>query len=246
MPVRQYLHLSSISSTWEPYSASFQPFWCHPHVLTQKSNPCFRWTNIHSQFGVFSHPSSIKLLRIVFPISNPANGWPYKFRSRGTTGSSKFPHDFGHLCRGRRIQISGHSDFGILSNLGASYNFTWVYADTASAACPSQPGNLAITSIIFCSSHLGRRRALFSEDCVGSRVVLYNVSPLSTTLPLYFIAIWVLTPHFFYVSSVWQNGLSFWLLSLSPNPMLDLSRASSIPCPRQLLHPEFSSLVASE
>ena len=44
-----------------------------------------------------------------------------------------FAHDFGHLCRGRRIHTSGHSDIGILSNLGA--------------ACSSQSGNLAITSI---------------------------------------------------------------------------------------------------
>ena len=56
-------------------------------------------------------------------------------------------HDLGHLCRGRRIQKSEHSDFEILSNLGASSNFIWVYVDTASAACPSQSGNLAITSI---------------------------------------------------------------------------------------------------
>ena len=26
-------------------------------------------------------------------------------------------HDFGHLCRGRRIQMSGHSDLGIFTNL---------------------------------------------------------------------------------------------------------------------------------
>ena len=43
----------------------------------------------------------------------PASGCPYRFRSRRTTGSSMFDHDFGHLCRGRRIQMSGHSDFGI-------------------------------------------------------------------------------------------------------------------------------------
>ena len=45
--------------------------------------------------------------------------------------------------------MSGHSDFRILSHLGASCNFTWVYADTVSAACPSQSSNFAITSIIF-------------------------------------------------------------------------------------------------
>ena len=60
-----------------------------------------------------------------------------------------FPHGFGHLCRGKRIQTSGHSDFGILSNFRASSIFTWVLADTASAACPAQSGSLAITSITF-------------------------------------------------------------------------------------------------
>ena len=33
------------------------------------------------------------------------------------TGSSILDHDLGHLCRGRRIQMSGHSDLGILNNL---------------------------------------------------------------------------------------------------------------------------------
>ena len=42
------------------------------------------------------------------------------FASRGTTGSSILDHDLGHLCRGRRIQVSGHSDSGIFSNFGAS------------------------------------------------------------------------------------------------------------------------------
>ena len=50
---------------------------------------------------------------------------PYRFRSRGTIGSSILDHDFGHLCRGRRIQKSGHSDFGIFNNLWASSIFTW-------------------------------------------------------------------------------------------------------------------------
>ena len=58
--------------------------------------------------------------------NSPDKGWPYRFLSRGTTGSSILDHDFGHLCRGRRIQMSGHSDLGILSNLWASSIFTWV------------------------------------------------------------------------------------------------------------------------
>ena len=36
-------------------------------------------------------------------------------------GSSMFDQDLGNLCRGRRIQISGHSDFGSFKNLGASF-----------------------------------------------------------------------------------------------------------------------------
>ena len=34
MLARQDQRLSSISSTWEPYSVSFRPCWCHPCVLT--------------------------------------------------------------------------------------------------------------------------------------------------------------------------------------------------------------------
>ena len=53
----------------------------------------------------------------------------------------------GHLCCGRRIQISGHSDLGIL--IGASSTLTWVSADTASAACPAHPGNPDMMSMTF-------------------------------------------------------------------------------------------------
>ena len=44
--------------------------------------------------------------------------------------------------------MSGHSDLGIFNNFGASSIFTWVQADTASAACPAQPGNLDMISMI--------------------------------------------------------------------------------------------------
>ena len=85
-----------------------------------KSGPCFRWTNRHSQFGTFSHPSSNRISSNCLSHNTPGNGCPYRFRSRTITGSSMFDHDFGPLCHVRRIHTSGHSDFGILSNLGAS------------------------------------------------------------------------------------------------------------------------------
>ena len=45
--------------------------------------------------------------------------------------------------------MSGHSDFGMFSNLGASSIFTWVLADTASSACLPQPGSLEMVSMTF-------------------------------------------------------------------------------------------------
>ena len=58
-------------------------------------------------------------------------------------------HDLGHLCRGQRIQKSGHSDLGTFKNLGVSSIFTWVLADTASAACPAHPSNLEMISMTY-------------------------------------------------------------------------------------------------
>ena len=45
--------------------------------------------------------------------------------------------------------MSGHSDFGIFNEDGASSTLTWVQADAASAACPAHPGGLALTPITF-------------------------------------------------------------------------------------------------
>ena len=46
--------------------------------------------------------------------------------------------------------MSGHSDLEIFNNLGACSIFTWVLADTASAACPAHPGSLEMISMTFC------------------------------------------------------------------------------------------------
>ena len=95
----------------------------------------------HSQFKTFSQPCSNKTFSNGFSHNTPTRGWPYKFFPRGTTGSSILDHDFGHLCFGRRIQISGHSDFRIVK--------TCVLADTASAAWPEHPGSLDIMYMTF-------------------------------------------------------------------------------------------------
>ena len=80
-------------------------------TYTDKNNLFSRCTKRHSQFGIFSQPcfnligfSQIAFSTIVLP------------NLRGTIGSSILDH-FGHLCRGGRIQMSGHSDFGFFHNL---------------------------------------------------------------------------------------------------------------------------------
>ena len=65
-------------------------------------------------------PSPNRAARGFSQIAFPITVLPKDDRSRGTTGSSILDHDLGHLCRGRRIQMSGHSDLGIFNNLRAS------------------------------------------------------------------------------------------------------------------------------
>ena len=75
-------------------------------------------------------------------------------------------HDFGHLCRGRRIQMSGHSDFGNVNNDGASSILTWVYADIASVACAAHPGSRDMTSITVAGVICDADEPLLCEYCV--------------------------------------------------------------------------------
>ena len=62
--------------------------------------------------GTFSKASSNNAFSNCLSHKSPASWSPYRFRSRGTTSSSIYAHDFGHLCFGIRIHTSGHSDFG--------------------------------------------------------------------------------------------------------------------------------------
>ena len=88
------------------------------------------------------------------------------------------------LCCGRRIQISGHSDFGIFINVGASSILTWVLADTASAACPAHPGSLEIMSMTFAAVICDADDPC-SVNTAYDPESFFTMSPRSTTLPLY-------------------------------------------------------------
>ena len=97
---------------------SFRPIVCHPN--TQIRIIFFHGVRMSiPNLETFSQPSFKENFSNCFSHNSPP-----KCRSRGTTGSSILDHIFGHLCRGRRTQMSGHSDSGIFNNFGASSMLT--------------------------------------------------------------------------------------------------------------------------
>ena len=108
--------LCKVVSTSDQDFVSFQPILCHPDTQiriilfhdAQRDIPNLEFSPNRTSIGF----SQIAFPIIVLPKDDHTDSPP-----RGTTGSSILDHDFGHLCRGRRIQMSGHSDFGIFDNL---------------------------------------------------------------------------------------------------------------------------------
>ena len=107
-----------------PLVSVFLPFWYGPHTLIGIVL-LLGWP-INTPRKTFPQPCSNRTFSNCLTHNSPARGWPYKFLSRGTPGFSMSDHDLGHLCFDRRIQISGHSDFGILNKDGAFSILTWV------------------------------------------------------------------------------------------------------------------------
>ena len=144
-------------------------FWRHPHTLIriilfhdeQRDIPNLEFSPIHVCIG-FS--------QIAFPIIVR----PYRFRSRGTTGSSILDHDFGHLCRGKRIQMSGHSDFGIFNNLWASSILGRSRYCVCRLSIATRQSGDDIHDFGCC--HLRCWRSMFSEYCVRARNVFYKIT----------------------------------------------------------------------
>ena len=118
------------SSLWSTFHVGsifcFFQFSLMSSTYTDKNNPLSRCTN--KTFPIRNFFPILCLNRIFsncLSHNGPAKGWPYRFRSRGTTGSYMLDHDLDHLCLGRRIHISGHSDFGIFSNFVSIIQCNW-------------------------------------------------------------------------------------------------------------------------
>ena len=157
MLVRQDPQVSSISSTLEPFSAFFQPFSCHPRIPTRTILVFGEQKDIHN-----SAPSPIQvpieLPQIVFSTRGLQVGVHTSFVREEPLGLRSLTMIFA-LCVVEDGSISGHSDFGILSNRGASSIFTWVSADTASAVSPASWSSRNDIHYI-CGRHLRRKRTL--------------------------------------------------------------------------------------
>ena len=154
-------------------------------TYTDENNPFTRCTNKHSQLETFSQPCFNRIFSNCHSHNSPAKGWPYRFLSRRTSGSSILDHDLGHLCRGRRIQMSGQSDLGIFNNFEASSIFTWENEDTAPAACPAHPGSLDMISMTFAAVICDADDPC-SVNTAWDPNSSFTTSPRSTNRPLYF------------------------------------------------------------
>ena len=103
-----------------------------------------------------------------------------------TTGSATFDNEFGPCVSWQTYpHIKRHFDSGIMSNFEVSSIFTWMYADTASAACPAQSGSLAMTRITFADVICDAEKPcslITAQEPESS----FTMSPRSTTRPLYF------------------------------------------------------------
>ena len=93
-------------------------------TYTERNRPCSRRTKK-------AFLPSMSSRTVSNYASNAATGWPYRFRSRGTTGSSDVRPCFGPFCV--VVDVSRCLD-----------TLTWVQADTASAVC-----GLCLTPITF-------------------------------------------------------------------------------------------------
>ena len=81
-------------------------------TYTDKKNPFWRLYDKHRQLETFSQPYSVGFSQISLPIIVLPKDDRTGSVQEEQLGSSILDHDLGHVCRGRRIQMYGHSDFG--------------------------------------------------------------------------------------------------------------------------------------
>ena len=144
-------------------------------TYTNRNSPLARLTNKHSQLKKISQPCSNRTFSNCLSHQSPARGWPYKFLSRRTTGSSILDHDFGHLCFGWRIQKCGHSDW-IFLRTWCTFHFDLSLNGYCICCLTWTTWKPWYNVHDFCGCHLGRWWFMFSEYCIRPWIVFYNIT----------------------------------------------------------------------
>ena len=92
-------------------------------TYTDKNNPFSRCTNKHSRLETFSQPYFNRFFfffQIAFPIPVLPKKNHSDFAQEERLCLPYWTMILASLCRGGRLQMSGHCDFGIFNNFGAS------------------------------------------------------------------------------------------------------------------------------
>ena len=203
-----------------PFSPALPVAWAHsrvgedshlrttwrPHTLTGSTAllPCVT-------LEVFATPTRRYHGRTLIRPSPPACATSRKSaRTHASSGPSRVTRRLLATWLGDSIslalQMSGRSDFGILSSFGASSIIAYVSADTASAACPEHPGSLVILSMTFAAVICD------ADDPCSVNTACAPESSFTISPPLYF---WCLRTHFSWLrfGTSYKSGIqeaSYW------------------------------------
>ena len=143
-----------------------------PSTYTDKTSCDFRWIYRHSQSWYFSQKCCLVRTHPSCPFtSNLADGWPFRFRFKRTSGSSVESHCFGLRLSGGLLHSRGRSLCGDRNN-GSASDMCACVADTASLASPAVPEK---------SQEIVSIWEALRESCSVSTVV-FHVVPRCTPL----------------------------------------------------------------
>ena len=169
-----------------------------------------RYFSHFSPTGTFS--------KFFFPTIIQQVGGHTDFVQEEQLGLRCFDEDFCHLCRGRRIQMSWHSDFlGSFKSMMLIVLHFWLGCKTvtASAACPAHPGKFSLTSHFFRGRHLWYRPTLLCEYSSGAWVVFNKVT--SDYNPAFiFLTFWFQLRILEMTYVLWRSNLNCFLVSSVP------------------------------
>ena len=160
--------LAPESTTNSLSSGSFQQVWYRPHTQIRRV-PVLGWRINIPNLELFPTRISKELFQIAVPII---------VLPKDDRTDCAQEDDVGHLYLGRGIQLSGHSDFVILNNGGASSILIWAWSDTCNDIHH------------FCGRHLRCRRNLPCDHCMRARIVLHSVTSEYNTSFVFFLKFW--------------------------------------------------------